>query len=196
MTPMTDVELRISDNDRERAAAVLHTAVADGRLTWLELEERLTGVYASRTGAELRPWLADLAPQRAVASTMAPAASPLAPAASSEPLRVLLGKVRRRPDVDVGHVHVEAVLGAVVLDLRDLPTGCVVDVLANSLLGKVEVYISPGTRLVDTGTASLGKRSVVEHRRRRDPRVTPGPDAAVVRVSGHSTLGHVRVTVG
>lgn len=178
---MNELELRISDTDRERAAAVLHTAVADGRLTWVELEERLVGVYASRTGA-------DLAPQPTVAL-------PAASVASTEPLRVLLGKIRRRPDADVGRVHVEAVLGAVVLDLRDLPRGCVVDVLANSLLGKVEVYVSRGTRLVDTGTASLGKRSVVEHRRRRDPRVTPGPDAPVVRVSGHSRLGHVRVTI-
>jgi hypothetical protein len=182
------VELRISDTDRERAAAVLHTAVADGRLTWVELEERLSAVYAARTVTELRPWLADLAPQPAMASQMAQAAS-------SEPLRVLLSKVRRRPDADVGRVHVESVLGAVVLDLRDLPAACVVDVLANSLLGKVEIYVSPGTRLVDTGTATLGKRSVVEHRRRRHPRVTPGPNAPVVRVSGHSTLSHARVTI-
>lgn len=190
---MNELELRISDTDRGRAAAVLHTAVADGRLTWAEFEERLSGVYAARTGAELRPWLADLAPQPAMASSTTPQMGSLP---SSEPLRVLLSKVRRRPDADVGHLHVESVLGAVVLDLRDLPTGCVVDVLANSLLGKVEVYISPGTRLVDTGTATLGKRSVVEHRRRRDPRVTPGTCAPVVRASGHSTLGHVRVTIG
>jgi hypothetical protein len=189
MTPVADLELRISDADRERAAAVLHTAVSDGRLTWVELEERLVGVYAARTDGELQPWLADLAPRPVTASPMT---SPTAP----ELLRVLLSKVRRRPDADVGHLHVEAVLGAVVLDLRDLPTGCVVNVLANSLLGKVEVYISPGTQLVDTGTATLGKRSVVEHRRRRDARVTPGPGAPVVRVSGHSTLGHVRVTIG
>jgi hypothetical protein len=64
------------------------------------------------------------------------------------------------------------------------------------VLGKVEVYVSPGTRLVDTGTASLGKRSVVERGHRRDRRVAAGPDAPQVRVSGHSMLGHVRVTVG
>ena len=183
---MTDLELRISDADRERAAAVLHAAVGDGRLTWLELEERLTGVYAARTGRELQPWLADLAPRAVTAS----------PLTSSEPLRVMLGKVRRRPDPDVGHIEVEAVLGAVVLDLRDLPRGCTVDVVAHSLLGKVEVYVSPGTRLVDTGTASLGKRSVIERGHRRDRRVMLGPDAPQVRVSGHSMLGHVRVTVG
>ncbi len=183
---MTDLELRISDADRERAAAVLHAAVGDGRLTWVELEERLTGVYGARTGKELQPWLVDLAPR-----SVAPS-----PVTSPEPLRVLLGKVRRRPEPDVGRVAVEAVLGAVVLDLRDLPDGCVVDVLAHSLLGKVEVYVSPGTRLIDTGTASLGKRSVVERGHRRNRRVAAGPEAPQVRVGGHSVLGHVRVTVG
>jgi DUF1707 SHOCT-like domain len=186
MARMTDLELRISDADRERAAAVLHVAVGDGRLSWVELEERLTGVYTARTERELRPWLADLAPRPATASL----------ATSPEPLRVLLGKVRRRPEPDAGRIDVEAVLGAVVLDLRDLPPGCVIDVVAHSLLGKVELFVSPGTRLVDTGTASLGKRSVVERGHRRDRRVRLGPDAPQVRVSGHSVLGHVRVAVG
>ena len=70
--------------------------------------------------------------------------------------------------------------------------GSVIDVIANSTLGKVEVFVSPGTNLIDTGTAWLGKRSTVE-RRSGNP-VRPG--AAVVRLGGHSVLGHVRVTIG
>jgi hypothetical protein len=187
MPAMGELELRISDADRDRAAAVLHSAVGEGRLTWVELDERLAGVYAARTERELTPWLADLPAQ--VRSAVP------APAGPGElPLRVVLGKVRRRPDPAVRHVRVDATLGAAVLDLRDLPAGTVLDVVANSLLGKVEVHVSPGTRLVDSGTASLGKRTTVDHAGRGN-RPIPRPDAPVVRLAGHSLLGHVRVTV-
>ncbi|MFC4950908.1 DUF1707 SHOCT-like domain-containing protein [Pseudonocardia sp. GCM10023141] len=190
---MGELELRISDQDRERAATVLHAAVGEGRLTWFEHEERVRGVYAARTGAELEPWLADLpAARSAVPMTTRPTAPAVAP--ESAPLRVMLSKVRRRPDPGVGQLYVEATLGAAVLDLRELPAGCFIDVVADSVLGKVEIYVSPGTRLIDIGTATLGKRSVVEHGRHRG---TPlRPDSPVVRVAGHSSLGHVRVTIG
>ena len=188
---MNELDLRISDHDREKAAATLNTAVSEGRLTWAEHEERLSGVYAARTGAELAPLLADL-PQLAAGRSSALA---VATGAVAPPLQVTLGKVRRRPDPSIGAQQVDVRLGAAVLDLRDLPVGSVIDVIANSNLGKVEIYVSPGTRLIDTGTAWLGKRSTVEARRHR-PGPPLGPDSPVVRVSGHSVLGHVRITIG
>lgn len=197
---MSEVELRISDDDRERAAAVLHRAVGEGRLTWPEHDERLEVVYSARTASQLAPPLADL-PGGAVVDTPAatraviPRPAMTSPVTSHRaPLRVLLGKVARRPDVSSGRVEVEAVLGAVILDLRDLPAGAVVEVVANSLLGKIEVHVSPGTRIVDHGTAALGKRSLVERRSARG--VLPRPDSPTVHLGGHSVLGHVRVHVG
>ncbi|WP_232661952.1 DUF1707 SHOCT-like domain-containing protein [Pseudonocardia sp. TRM90224] len=181
---MGELELRISDTDRDRAAAVLHTAVGEGRLSWDEHGERLEGVYAARTRGELQPWLADL-PVRLAGTAVVP----------EQPLRVTLSKVRRRPDPASRTVNVDVTLGAAVLDLCGLPAGTEVDVVANSLLGKVEVHVSRGTRLIDTGTASLGKRSVVEHQPRGWSSVVLPPDAPVVRIGGHSMLGHVRVTV-
>jgi hypothetical protein len=196
---MSDVELRISDTDRERAAAVLHRAVGEGRLTWTEHDERLGAVYSARTASQLAPSLADL-PGGAVAgppvTVRAATADPRSTSpmtSTAEPLHVLLGKIARRPDVSSGRVEAEAVLGAVVLDLRDLPAGAVVEVVANSLLGKVEVHVSPGTRIVDHGTAVLGKRSLVERRSARG--VLPRPDSPTVHLGGHSVLGHVRVHV-
>ncbi|MFP5021053.1 DUF1707 SHOCT-like domain-containing protein [Pseudonocardia phyllosphaerae] len=53
-------EIRISDADRERAAERLHRAMAEGRISVEELQERLTTVYSARFGAELVPVLADL----------------------------------------------------------------------------------------------------------------------------------------
>ncbi len=198
LSRMGQVELRISDVDREHAAAVLHIAVGDGRITWAEHAERLEGVYTARTAAELQPFLADLGADLAPLSAHAPA-----PVLEAVPLRVTFAKVRRRPDPAAGPVLVDAFLGAADIDLRDLPPGAVVDVRANSLFGKVEIRVSPGTRLVDTGTAYLGKRSVVEWagwvRGFLSTLIPPspvGPDAPVVRLSGHSMFGHVRVTIG
>ena len=55
---------RASDNDRERAAAVLQEAHTDGRLDFQELDERLTQVYSAKTQLELRDVTADLVPVR------------------------------------------------------------------------------------------------------------------------------------
>ena len=188
---MHELELRISDVDRDRAAAALNTAVSEGRLTWPEHEERLAKVYAARTGAELAPLLADLpAAAQAVLPSFAPARA--GAGFGAPPAKVFLSKVRRRPDPSDGPQQVDVTLGAAVIDLRDLPRGSVIDVIANSTLGKVEVFVSPGTNLIDTGTAWLGKRSTVEGRKGNPIR----PGAPVVRLGGHSVLGHVRVTIG
>ena len=53
---------RASDNDRERAAAVVQEAHSDGRLDFEELDERLTQIYSAKTQLELRTATADLVP--------------------------------------------------------------------------------------------------------------------------------------
>jgi len=54
------LDLRASDADRERVAKILHDAMAEGRLTVDELDERLQIVYKSKTLGELVPVTADL----------------------------------------------------------------------------------------------------------------------------------------
>jgi hypothetical protein len=53
---------RASDNDRERAAALVQEAHSDGRLDFPELDERLTQIYSAKTQLELRNATADLVP--------------------------------------------------------------------------------------------------------------------------------------
>src|SRR5262249_25079999 len=53
-------ELRASDDDRNRAAALLRDHYAEGRLDVDELGERLERIYAARTIAELEAASADL----------------------------------------------------------------------------------------------------------------------------------------
>jgi hypothetical protein len=52
--------IRISDNDRERAAARLRDHYAEGRLTAEELDERITATLSARTAGDLRRVMADL----------------------------------------------------------------------------------------------------------------------------------------
>jgi hypothetical protein len=52
--------LRASDSDREQVADRLRHAMAEGRLTGDELEQRLEALYAARTYGELGAVLADL----------------------------------------------------------------------------------------------------------------------------------------
>ena len=52
--------LRISDSDREQAAAALREHFASGRLDSGEFEERLQAIYAARTRGELDALSADL----------------------------------------------------------------------------------------------------------------------------------------
>ncbi|MET0864224.1 MAG: DUF1707 domain-containing protein, partial [Nakamurella sp.] len=54
------VKLRASNADREAVAQKLQTAMAEGRLTVTELQERLDVVYAAKTLAELEPVTWDL----------------------------------------------------------------------------------------------------------------------------------------
>lgn len=53
-------ELRASDADRDRVAAVLRDALAEGRLAMDEFEERLEETYRAKTYAQLEPLTRDL----------------------------------------------------------------------------------------------------------------------------------------
>jgi hypothetical protein len=54
------LRMRASDADRERVAGILREAYAEGRLTAVEHEERLSEAYRATTYAELAPVLRDL----------------------------------------------------------------------------------------------------------------------------------------
>ena len=63
--------IRTSDQERERIAEILRAAMAEGRLTLSEGEERLAAAYAAKYRDDLRPLTADLPDggRRALADT-------------------------------------------------------------------------------------------------------------------------------
>ena len=80
---MFGADLRASDADRDVAADILCTAVADGRLTLAELDERLGHVLSARTLRELAKLICDLPgpgfPQPAPSPARHPTARPQPP---------------------------------------------------------------------------------------------------------------------
>ena len=69
---MTDSEIRLSDAEREAAAADLGEHFAQGRLTADEHAERLEQVWAAKTRGEIAPIFRDLpSPYAAVAAPTA-----------------------------------------------------------------------------------------------------------------------------
>ncbi|UWZ36722.1 DUF1707 domain-containing protein [Dactylosporangium roseum] len=73
-------DMRLSDAERETVVAQLNAAVAEGRLTLAEFEERVDGVLRSRTHGELEPYVGDLPVQ---SSARVPDVLPIRSRASS-----------------------------------------------------------------------------------------------------------------
>jgi hypothetical protein len=174
MTPL----LRLSNDEREQAVAVLNEAVADGRLTWEEHAERVDGVYKSRTRAELAPFLADLG------TVDLRARRALAPVEGGARVEAFASKIIRKPEPGQS-IRARARFGAVYLDFTDFEPGDDVLVEASSFCGKVVLTVPEGATVVDSGDAVFGKRKVLYSE-------TDG-DGPVIRISGRSTLGHMKV---
>jgi uncharacterized protein DUF1707 len=179
--------IRISDADRERAAEQLHQALAEGRITVSELEERLTVVYAARYEADLRPPLADLpGADVAIGSAAALAAPSDAPPVV---LRAGMSTIKRSGLWDVPpKLRLQSAMGSVVLDFCDTPIPhAVVDIEVDLGAGSAKLLVpDESTANVDEVVASMGtvKSNVPSVRR-------PGVPHFVVH--GRAGMGSVTV---
>jgi len=178
--------IRISDADRERAAARLQQALAEGRITLTELEERLTVVYAARYADDLRAPFADLPGGDVVSGAPAPVAA----AAPGQPLvlRSGMGPLRRAGVWAVpSRIRVQSVMGSVVLDFSDTTVPPTVDVALELGAGSARLVLPDGaTADVDGMVSGMGTvRSRVGS--------TPVPGRPHFHVHGRSAMGSVTV---
>ena len=178
--------IRISDADRERAAARLQQALAEGRITLSELEERLAVVYAARYAADLLPPFADLPGDDVV--PVQPATP--APATAGQPLvlRSGMGTLRRSgPWTVPSRIRVQSVMGSVILDFGDTAVPPVVDVALELGAGSARLLLPDGASAdVDGMVSGMGTvRSKVSS--------TPVPGRPHFRVHGRSAMGSVTV---
>ena len=211
--PSLEKPIRASDGEREQVAEVVRRAVGDGRLTLVEGDERLAGVYATVHRSELAPFTADLgeAPVAAPGTTPARPVAAVDRAGTTSSVAVMIGATRRG-DWSPGHTHVAvALMGGVELSLRDarlddagLTIGAVaimggveidlrgadlrggVTIRAFALMGGVEVVVDPDTRVEAHGVGFMGGFD--------DSSGVPArPDGPVVRVTGFAMMGGVSV---
>ncbi|GAA0909528.1 DUF1707 domain-containing protein [Virgisporangium ochraceum] len=137
--------LRMSDADREGVVARLNAAVADGRLTLVEFEERVDGVLKARTFGEVEPFLEDL---------------PAAPATDDVvELRSHAGEIKRKGRWLVPRrLVVQSKAGMVKLDLRHAVINHrVVDIELATQAGSTVIVLPPGASAnIDGVTTSAG----------------------------------------
>ncbi|SSC23234.1 Protein of unknown function DUF1707 [Klenkia terrae] len=155
---------RISDADREHAAQRLHTAMAEGRITFAELDERLGQVYAALYADDLEPPLADLPPEHPTGLAAQPGAPAVwQPAPPEDPAPVVLkstvGDVKRTGGWQVPPVfEVQSTMGDAVLDFsRAVVPQQVVEVRLKLGAGTARLLLPDGaTADVDGVVVGLG----------------------------------------
>jgi hypothetical protein len=183
--------MRASDADRERVAQVLHKAMADGRLTVSELDERLAGLYQAKTFGELAPFTRDL-PE---AQTPAPAVAtggPLVPAVggtamSTASLAIMSESSRTGEWVVPPHYSATAFWGEVKLDLRDASFESAETTIAcTAIMAAVRITVPPELTVRIDGVGIMG-----EFQRDADGVGVPG--SPVVRITGLALMGAVEV---
>ena len=174
--------LRAGDTDRDRVAAVLSEALANGYIDSDEHGQRLEAAYSARTLADLIPLTLDLPVSQA--ETL-PVTAP-----SSEPMTALFSKLRRGGAWPVPpHSVARARFGALVIDLRHAVfTRKEVVLEADSFCGKVVIIVPADAQVYDTGSALFGKRSLPGGRG-----ATGGGEGPVIQITGRSVFGHIRV---
>jgi hypothetical protein len=174
--------IRISDADRERAATRLQQAMAEGRITLSELEERLAVVYAAKYEADLRPPLADL-PGDGIAAVLPTAVA--RPPGKPLVLKAGMSTIKRTGDWDVpALLELHSGMGTIVLDFCDtVVRHPVVDIEVDIGAGTVRLLLpDDATADVDHVVSNMGTvRSKVPSR--------PRPGVPHFVVHGRSSMG-------
>jgi hypothetical protein len=168
-------DLRASDADRERVIAVLRDAVADGRLTHTEHEERVEGVYAARTLGELAAFTADLLPEE------------LQPVrADGRPVTALFRSEQREGRWVVPSTYPVTAIGTgVTLDLREaLLQSSHITVQATVMGATLTLIVPEGVRVIMPASAVLGGK------KNQVPDSAP-PGAPVIEITGMIMMGNV-----
>ncbi len=152
------IELRASDADRERVAAILHQAAGDGRLDLDEVTERLSAVYAARTYAELEPLTRDLPATAAGAAGPAATAGRVDAAPTSGRAVAVMGGFQRKGAWVVPRRFTSvAFWGGGEIDLREahLPAGQVT-IRAFALMGGIDIMVPEDAEVHVTGVGIMG----------------------------------------
>ena len=158
-----------------------------------EFEERLQHAYSAEGEAELALLVGDLSPETVAVvfdAEVVPAANTaLTPVVAGPRAVAVLGSVERRGTLAARASGALAVLGSVVIDLRDVPLPAGVTTLqVSAVLGSVEIIVPPSLAVESAGASILGSFEGIQ----RVPR-EPDADLPVLRVTGRSILGSIEI---
>ncbi|WP_055691720.1 DUF1707 SHOCT-like domain-containing protein [Streptomyces prasinus] len=200
MTDDAVPDLRASDADRERVAAVLRDAVAEGRLDMEEFEERLDATYKARTYRELEPITRDLPVPGVSAPVVSLTKSPEPggdwasrvgvgdDAPSTWAVAVMSGFQRKGRWTAPRRFNCFAFWGGGEIDLREADfADREVVINAVAIMGGIDVIVPPGVEVVVRGIGVMGG---FDHREEGEP---GEPGAPRVVVSGFAFWGGVGV---
>jgi hypothetical protein len=189
-------ELRASDSEREQAVAVLRTAVADGRLSVDELEDRLRWAYTVRTRRELEQLVADVsvdplpAPRRAPVSDSGLTVRE-GPGGSRWVVSILGGHDRKGRWRVAEHCTVLNVMGGSDIDLNDAELSQpVTRITMFSFWGGGEIRVPHGVEVQVSNIALLGGNDI-----NLGDEVAP-PGAPQIRIRLISIMGGSNVERG
>lgn len=156
--PLHPSRLRASNADRERVAAVLREAAAEGRLDLHELDERLARLYAARTYAELEPLTYDLPAVGAppVPVPMVASHDGLAPVSTGGV--AVMSRFERTGRWSVGREFgCVAFWGGGLVDLRDAVfVAGGVHIRAIAIMGGIEIWVPEDATVHVTGLGIMG----------------------------------------
>jgi Domain of unknown function (DUF1707) len=152
--------LRASDAERERAADLLREAMASGRLSVDELDQRMRLVFSAKTRTELERLVDDVLVPTDDRHPIASPAAALVPGGGRLPgpggedgtrrIRSILGGSERRGRWRAASCSVVNVLGGSKLDLSEVELAADrVDLKIVSVLGGAEITLPPGSQRGD-----------------------------------------------
>ncbi|OLT25871.1 hypothetical protein BJF83_22355 [Nocardiopsis sp. CNR-923] len=183
--------IRASDSDRDKVAERLRDALAEGRLSPTELDERLDDLYRAKTVGELAPIVADLPTSTPDQRTLlGPEARDLAERSKgSENIVAVFGGCERRGRWLVEpRTNVSVLCGGAELDLREaVLSRNEVTIQLAVILGGVDIVVPHGVRVINDTSAILGGADM-----HGTDQVTE-PNAPVVRLTGTCMLGGITV---
>ncbi len=198
---MQPEHIRASDADRDQVAERLREALAEGRLSPVEHEERLDVLYKAKTIGELAPITSDLPgsatsyrvdrtnPDSGMEILGSEARDLAGQSKGSENLVAVFGGCERRGRWLVEpRTNVSVLCGGVELDLREaVLSQHEVTIQLAVIMGGVDIKVPHGVRVINNTSAILG--GVDLH---GTDQVTD-PNAPVVHLTGTCMLGGVDV---
>ncbi|MEY9878359.1 hypothetical protein ABH931_007886 [Streptacidiphilus sp. MAP12-33] len=183
-------DLRASDADRERVAAALRDAYAEGRLDVEEHSQRLDAAYAAKTLGELVPLTRDLPAHEQVRPRAAPSASapeplPVSGPGDNEVVAIFGGAVRKGRFRTGRFMRARAIFGGITIDLSEAVfDGPELVIEVSAIFGGVEVKVPDHVSLHGGGAGIFGGFDVREEEGTE-------PNGPVVTIRGKAVFGGV-----